>query len=754
MAMNEQARLPAQAPTRGQDTQPAADVESSDSARQQSEELAAAGESAEPQTERHTGRVAPPAGQWVPRTWGEPMTEHRGVTAFSNGGDPGFAPGWSRGQWGYQFQCVEYINRFADRVLGVGNLTRSGHAKDYAAQRFAGLTWVPNDGESVHPPADGDILVFTGGAYGHIGVAASSTPSSVEMIHQNWGDDGRKILGVKQVGGGFRVDDLSKYKTAGWQTAGEKARKPEWTRKDLVHLLLGARGEGGKPAESWATALQRGIVTKDEPDAEPLRGELAVMLDRLFMLPCTGEEYDPAVVAPFADVQQGEWWADASARCRLNGLLKGGGDNRLRPLDPVTKAEARSLLNRLREGPSQLTVAQQTAHLSGASEPLLRNATNRANLPVGAGSTRSVEALGDKQLYAHGGYMGAAPALLRDPIWTGILRTLDPTLAEEMDRPPGPMIGQASGPSSLEGTMTTLENHPVLAAFGACREQGIAWNSGRIPSRGTPLEWDVWLHPEHPEDVDQALVIHGGPFQLKDALEELDHRTVGAESAVYQEVARTDPRGVDQWLSDYHRALTLFAHGGQMPGVAPQVPVPPIYLDIKSASLAEEVDLFVRALGKLGVEVAGVMAFHSSALEGLQTVDGLMLFNGAKDLLNYFTLETAAMPEVRNRALRANRRLPGVKGGLINFGSLVNGEAILDDLVDRVADLREDMPWFSLGGYVQENYLGQPAYAAILRMLKEHPSVFDLGFAYGNVDGRAEKHTGGDGHGPQWFIDT
>jgi surface antigen len=742
MAMKEQARQPERAPTRGQHTQPAADVEPSDSAHQQSAELAAA-EPAQLREVRSDEVITPPAGAWVPPTWGEPMTAHAGVVAYSNGGDPGFAPGWSRGQWGYQFQCVEYINRFADKVLGVGNLRGQGHAKDYAGRAFAGLTWVPNDGQSPHPPVEGDILVFTGGAYGHIGVVASSSKTSVEMVHQNWGDNGRKILGTKQAGGGFRVDDLSKYKTAGWQTAGEKARKPEWTRKDLVHLLLGARGEGGNPAESWATALQRGIVTKDEPDAEPLRGELAVMLDRLFMLPCTREEYDPAVVAPFADVRQGEWWADAAARCRLNDLLRGGADNRLRPLDPVTKAEAKSLLSRLREGPSQLTVAQQTAHLQAeAPEPLLKRKFI-AGTWVGPGESQAVETLGDQQLYAHGGYMGAAPALLRDPLWTRIMEMVDPGLSEGL----GAL--EALNGLGRERLMKILENHPVLAAFGACREQGIAWNSGQAPEQGTSLEWDVWLHPEQPADLSKALVAHGSLAQtVIAAIGESD--TGDDESFTYGRVAKSDPRGVDEWTKDYQRAIALYVHGGKEPKKADSAPLPPIYLDVKSVSSAVDIDLFVHALQEqLGVEVAGVMAFDAAILSEVRSANGLLLFNRASQVLAHFA-------DMRRSALPAQATSEdgpvGIKGVLFNFGSLIKGGKIDEDLVNELALLRHELPSVGLGGYVQENDLGADSHAAIVHLVKAYPGVFNLGFAYGNVDGQVEKGINGFGHGSQRWV--
>lgn len=75
--------------------------------------------------------------------------------------------------------------------------------------------------------------------------------------------------------------------------------------------------------------------------------------------------------------------------------------------------------------------------------------------------------------YAHGGFFGAAPFLLGDPIWVNILRELMPDvyveIAQRIFAPTPKLIHWA-------------ENNPVVAAFGTVHEQGVR---GRLVA----LEW-------------------------------------------------------------------------------------------------------------------------------------------------------------------------------------------------------------------------------------------------------------------------
>eukprot|EP00804_Cyclotella_cryptica_P028077 CCRYP_017274-RA/>CCRYP_017274-RA protein AED:0.16 eAED:0.16 QI:294/1/1/1/0.6/0.5/6/744/1136 len=82
--------------------------------------------------------------------------------------------------------------------------------------------------------------------------------------------------------------------------------------------------------------------------------------------------------------------------------------------------------------------------------------------------------------YVHGGFFGAAPFMLTNPHWIGILRILMPDVYVEISR----RASYAPAPKLIHWA----ENNPVVAAYGTAHELEF---SGRVPT----LEWDVFLDP-------------------------------------------------------------------------------------------------------------------------------------------------------------------------------------------------------------------------------------------------------------------
>jgi surface antigen/LysM repeat protein len=175
-------------------------------------------------------------------SFGRTTASFMGVDAYSNGVEPRYndAP---YGQYGIQFQCVEYVNRFAVEALGLANMKGTGNAIDYAGPGRAGFTWVDNDGSSL--PDEGDILVFSVGTYGH--VAVCTTPSGapqVRAIEQNTGQPfrdltvsgsdgawalsggGMQLLGWQHVGA---LLESSTALTAGVQASTASVPNETWT---------------------------------------------------------------------------------------------------------------------------------------------------------------------------------------------------------------------------------------------------------------------------------------------------------------------------------------------------------------------------------------------------------------------------------------------------------------------------------------------------------------------------------------------
>ena len=156
-----------------------------------------------------------------PQGWGAALASHRGVTAFSNGGDSSYC---DPGTYGYRYQCVEYVNRFAVEALGLRNMRGTGNAKDYAGGGRSGLSWIPN-APGAALPEDGDILVFSGGTYGHVAVCTGSSAGSVNMIQQNT-RSATGSLGVQGSEGARSVKPWGSYPILGWQHPGKVSPQP------------------------------------------------------------------------------------------------------------------------------------------------------------------------------------------------------------------------------------------------------------------------------------------------------------------------------------------------------------------------------------------------------------------------------------------------------------------------------------------------------------------------------------------------
>jgi len=96
--------------------------------------------------------------------------------------------------------------------------------------------------------------------------------------------------------------------------------------------------------------------------------------------------------------------------------------------------------------------------------------------------------------YAHGGYFGASPFMLADPIWVDILRTLMPNVYVEVAKrvfAPAPKL------------IHWGENNPVVAAYGTA--QDLEWRDIKRVQDPITLEWDVFLDPNSVEKLQTAL---------------------------------------------------------------------------------------------------------------------------------------------------------------------------------------------------------------------------------------------------------
>lgn len=103
----------------------------------------------------------------------------------------------TRGPYGLEYQCVEFINRFYARVLGFQNMTASGDADSYFWNaRAKGLTAYANGGK-IGPQVD-DIVVFDksnhDGDPGHAAIVVSVSDADICFVQQNFYRDNEPVI--------------------------------------------------------------------------------------------------------------------------------------------------------------------------------------------------------------------------------------------------------------------------------------------------------------------------------------------------------------------------------------------------------------------------------------------------------------------------------------------------------------------------------------------------------------------------------
>ena len=111
---------------------------------------------------------------------------HKSEPVYCNQLNGSENPGVSdRNAW--YFQCTELANRWL--VHGLGAPRINGNADQMCGNADSASYDVYRRG-TVHEPVPGDLLVWEGGTYGHVGVVTSVSSSSIAFANQNYGQNG------------------------------------------------------------------------------------------------------------------------------------------------------------------------------------------------------------------------------------------------------------------------------------------------------------------------------------------------------------------------------------------------------------------------------------------------------------------------------------------------------------------------------------------------------------------------------------
>jgi len=174
---------------------------------------------------------------------------YRGVPANSNAPFQGKYSDCQEpaGPYGDLYQCVEYIRRFYaerdDLPQRIDSTEWSGrNAVDFYKDPPQGMVVYSNGG--LVPPAPDDIMVFSGGTFGHVAIVTGVSTNSVNIVEQNWSRSGVAILPLVSYGGiftvGARNGGPTLYNVLGWVRAASNS----------ASVLLGTNlpSSGSEPA--------------------------------------------------------------------------------------------------------------------------------------------------------------------------------------------------------------------------------------------------------------------------------------------------------------------------------------------------------------------------------------------------------------------------------------------------------------------------------------------------------------------------
>ena len=161
-----------------------------------------------------------PDGGW---TLGDDMGQFNGVTAYYNG----------IGSSSMDHSCVEYAKRYMSQVYGIDSIGSVGNPRnmwnnvDAINKRLsdAGSDYQfvkYNNGQGFNLPQEGDLLIWTQGAYGHIMVVTESVFDTntnnghVEIIDQNASKNAVTKYSVKKTDSGYSILRKDGSPMAGW----------------------------------------------------------------------------------------------------------------------------------------------------------------------------------------------------------------------------------------------------------------------------------------------------------------------------------------------------------------------------------------------------------------------------------------------------------------------------------------------------------------------------------------------------------
>ncbi|MEQ1566024.1 MAG: hypothetical protein ABMA64_10335, partial [Myxococcota bacterium] len=382
--------------------------------------------------------------------------------------------------------------------------------------------------------------------------------------------------------------------------------------------------------------------------------------------------------------------------------------------------------------------------------------------------------------YAHGAFMGAAPALLGHPKWRRILAFLMPDVFRD--------VADAAAKGARTGALIPMfENNPVMAAFGVWRSvearrggTAVAWGPDELDS----MEWDLFLSSDLVEAWELAAPDARPPVirSLVDTMV-IAHAsttdTVQEQFGMCQwaDVRRTPKAslgGVEPgaWLDLFGRALSLAEAPDLGPAIGAMVDEPrketreecrrhtfadewspervvavyrglterahlSVVIEIKSLHLRPELlSELVQELNRREVHVAAVGSFVPTDIRGLsahpQVVRGETLAGPREIVFLHFAGDVQYGCERKSLLPGSSVMFNGASLLVAERAGLRYAYRVDEEVVDELDDYRRRFE-LEIGLYVQESDCDAEAASLLSELSGRRPETFALGFAWGGV---------------------
>ena len=377
-----------------------------------------------------------------------------------------------------------------------------------------------------------------------------------------------------------------------------------------------------------------------------------------------------------------------------------------------------------------------------------------------------------RRLYAHGAWMGAAPALLNDVKWRRILAFLMPDVYEDVVR----ALGQEVPTSAL---IPMFENNPVMCAYGS-------WRASREHD-GPPecMEWDLFLSSEMIYEWEAARTKRARQVAIEKIVDTMIIGHASITDTVQQRLGlcqwadvrktpKTQMGGVEptSWLDLFARALILAESGDLTDAIAamsvesrraseeaclrftfedemaPDEAVK-VYKEVTKAEhlsvileIKSEITTpwllkaVVLELNRRSVHVEAIGAFVIDDIHGVheqeQTVDGIE-YPGPKEIL--FLHFAGDLQVACDRGTLQPGQAAMFNGGSLLTAKLVEGGYVYEPDEQLLSELDEYRTTHELvlGIYVQEDDLDVDAATELSKLVESRPDLFELGFAWGGL---------------------